>query len=210
MINCLFIYDSDVVPDIVTIGKPVGNGHPVSLLVTRPELAESFASSGMTFFNTFGGNPVSCAVGLAVMEVLKEENLMANATVVGNYLMDELRRLALSHDLIGDVRGQGLFIGVDLVKDRFTRKPATAEAQHILTRMRENYVVLSSDGPHANVLKIKPPMCFTKQNVDELVMKLGKVMTEIENEYYKSDQSTESKDDSHRLDSGVHSENEDE
>uniref|UniRef100_A0A2K6ELH8 Ethanolamine-phosphate phospho-lyase n=1 Tax=Propithecus coquereli TaxID=379532 RepID=A0A2K6ELH8_PROCO len=122
------------VPDIVTMGKPMGNGHPMACVVTTKEIAEAFSSSGMEYFNTFGGNPVSCAVGLAVLDVIEHEDLQGNAVKVGNYLTELLNKQKAKHPLIGDIRGVGLFIGIDLVKDPQRRTPATAEAQHIPKR----------------------------------------------------------------------------
>ncbi|XP_012510537.1 PREDICTED: ethanolamine-phosphate phospho-lyase [Propithecus coquereli] len=120
------------VPDIVTMGKPMGNGHPMACVVTTKEIAEAFSSSGMEYFNTFGGNPVSCAVGLAVLDVIEHEDLQGNAVKVGNYLTELLNKQKAKHPLIGDIRGVGLFIGIDLVKDPQRRTPATAEAQHVI------------------------------------------------------------------------------
>lgn len=170
----------DFVPDIVTMGKPIGNGHPMSCVVTTKEIAEAFGASGLEYFNTFGGNPVSCAIGLAVLSVIEEEDLQGNATRVGNYLMDLLREQQAKHQLIGDVRGVGLFIGVDLVKDRRKRTPAKAEAQHIIYRLKEHNILLSADGPHRNVLKFKPPMCFTKEDAKSAVEKIDEILTDLE------------------------------
>ena len=116
-----------VVPDIVTLGKPIGNGHPLGAVITTPEIAASFAN-GMEYFNTFGGNPVSCATGLAVLDVIRDEELQQNALEVGEYLKQGLRELQTSHSLIGDVRGHGLFLGVELVRNRETLEPADREA----------------------------------------------------------------------------------
>jgi 4-aminobutyrate aminotransferase-like enzyme len=116
-----------VVPDIVTLGKPIGNGHPLAAVVTTPEIAASFAN-GMEYFNTFGGNPVSCAIGLAVLDVLEQEKLAGKCRVVGNRLLDGLRELQAQFPLIGDVRGLGLYIGAELVRDRHTLEPAAEEA----------------------------------------------------------------------------------
>ncbi|MCL4131897.1 UNVERIFIED_CONTAM: hypothetical protein GTU68_034400 [Idotea baltica] len=170
----------DVVPDIVTLGKPIGNGHPISLVVTTREIADKFGSTGMEYFNTFGGNPVSCAIALAVLNVIEEEKLMENATLVGNYIMEKFRELQKKYKLIGDVRGQGMFIGVDLVKDRATREPATAEAAFANKRLKEMHVLLSSDGPYKNVLKFKSPLVFSLQDADELCDKLDLVFAEME------------------------------
>lgn len=170
----------DIVPDIVTLGKPMGNGHPVSAVVTTPEIASSFVSLGMEYFNTFGGNPVSCAIALAVLDVMESENLREKGVMVGDYLMTSFKKLMDKHRLIGDVRGVGMFIGLDLVKNRESRKPATAEAQHIVTRLKEEFILLSADGPYRNVLKFKSPMVFNMDNADRLVNVLDEVLTEIE------------------------------
>ena len=167
-----------VVPDIVTLGKPIGNGHPLACVVTSAEIARSFAN-GMEYFNSFGGNPVSCAVGLAVLDVVESEGLQANALEVGGYLMARLRTLAAEHALIGEVRGLGLMVGVELVRDRDDLTPATGEAGEIINRMRDRGVLLSTDGPHDNVLKIKPPIVFSKENADLLVDQLDAVLTDL-------------------------------
>jgi 4-aminobutyrate aminotransferase-like enzyme/Ser/Thr protein kinase RdoA (MazF antagonist) len=166
-----------VVPDIVTMGKPIGNGHPLAAVVTTPEIAASF-NNGMEYFNTFGGNPVSCAIGLAVLDVIAEERLQENALRVGTHLMDGVRGLMEKHTLIGDVRGLGLFVGIELVLDRETLKPAPEQASYIANRMRERVILLSTDGPFHNVLKIKPPLVFTKENADFLVGVLDEILEE--------------------------------
>lgn len=170
----------DVVPDIVTFGKPIGNGHPLAAVITTSELAESFASTGMSYFNTYGGNPVSCAVGNAVLDVIENEDLQQHALELGNYLMQKLRELQAKHRLIGDVRGTGLFIGVELVKDLMTKEPATEEAKRVVYKAKENFVIISADGPDSNVLKVKPPMCFTKEDGDLLLSVLDKALSEVE------------------------------
>ncbi|XP_072481058.1 ethanolamine-phosphate phospho-lyase [Notamacropus eugenii] len=174
------MYGEDFVPDIVTMGKPMGNGHPLSCVVTTQEIAEAFSASGMEYFNTYGGNPVSCAVGLAVLDIIEKEDLQENATQVGNYLIELLNKQKTKHPLIGDIRGIGFFIGVDLVKDQQRRTPATAEAQHIIYKMKEQKILMNADGPHRNVLKIKPPMCFTKENAKFMVEQLDKILTVLE------------------------------
>ena len=148
-----------VVPDIVVLGKPIGNGHPLAAVVTTPELAAKFAN-GMEYFNSFGGNPVSMAVGHAVMDVIETEDLCARAVTTGEALMAGYRDLALRFPIIGDVRGMGLFIGVELVTDRTLRHPATEAADHVVDQLRLHGVLASTDGPDENVLKIKPPMVF--------------------------------------------------
>jgi len=166
-----------VVPDIVTMGKPMGNGHPLAAVVTTPEIAASF-NNGMEYFNTFGGNPVSCAIGLAVLDVIAEEGLQKNAQRVGTHLMEGIRTLMERHSLIGDVRGLGLFVGIELVLDRQTLAPAPEQASYIANRMRERGILLSTDGPFHNVLKIKPPMVFTEENADFLVDMLDEILGE--------------------------------
>ncbi|XP_069486974.1 ethanolamine-phosphate phospho-lyase [Ambystoma mexicanum] len=170
----------DCVPDIVTMGKPIGNGHPMSCVVTTREIAEAFGASGLEYFNTFGGNPVSCAIGLAVLDVIEKEDLQGNATRVGDYLIELLNEQMAKHPLIGDIRGVGLFVGVDLVRDRKKRTPATAEAQHIIYRLKEEGILLSADGPFRNILKFKPPMCFTKENAKHVVNKIDVLLQVLE------------------------------
>jgi 4-aminobutyrate aminotransferase-like enzyme/Ser/Thr protein kinase RdoA (MazF antagonist) len=167
----------DVVPDIVTMGKPIGNGHPLGAVVTTPEIANAFAN-GMEYFNTFGGNPVSCAIGLAVLEVIADEELQAHALAVGERLMAGLRGLMTHHPLVGDVRGLGLFVGVELVLDRTTLAPAGNHAAYIAERMRDQGILISTDGPFHNVLKLKPPLPFTAADADRLVATLDKVLGE--------------------------------
>ncbi|KAM9330481.1 ethanolamine-phosphate phospho-lyase [Gastrophryne carolinensis] len=170
----------DFVPDIVTMGKPIGNGHPMSCVVTTREIAEAFGATGLEYFNTFGGNPVSCAIGLAVMDIIEKEDLRGNATMVGDYLVGLLQEQKEKHPLIGDIRGVGLFVGVDLVKDQQLRTPATAEAQHIIYKLKEKKILLSADGPHRNVLKFKPPMCFSKEDAKLVVDAIDELLTAFE------------------------------
>lgn len=170
----------DFVPDIVTMGKSIGNGHPVACVATTQAVARAFEATGVEYFNTFGGSPVSCAVGLAVLDVLEKEQLQAHATQVGSFLMELLGQQKAKHPIIGDVRGVGLFIGVDLIKDEATRTPATEEADYLVSRMKENYILLSTDGPGRNVLKFKPPMCFSLENAQHVVAKLDAVLTDME------------------------------
>ncbi|MGD9288754.1 MAG: aminotransferase class III-fold pyridoxal phosphate-dependent enzyme [Desulfobacterales bacterium] len=167
----------DVVPDIVTLGKPIGNGHPLAAVITTPEIADAFAN-GMEYFNTFGGNPVSCAIGMAVLDVIENENLQNNAHRAGNRLLKGLKELMNDFPLIGDVRGLGLYVGVELVKDRETLDPAPEHADYIINRMKDHGILISTDGPLYNVLKMKPPIVFTEQNADEVVEILGKVFQE--------------------------------
>ncbi|TPV93715.1 MAG: aminotransferase class III-fold pyridoxal phosphate-dependent enzyme [Myxococcales bacterium FL481] len=167
----------EVVPDIVTMGKPMGNGHPVAAVVTTPEIAASFAN-GMEYFNTFGGNTVSCAIALAVLDVIAEENLQANARDTGGHLRDRLSALAQTHPIIGNVRGRGLFLGAELVLDRERRTPATQVARYVVERMKNRGILLSTDGPDDNVLKMKPPLVFQRENADQLVDCLAEILEE--------------------------------
>ncbi len=167
----------DVVPDIVTLGKPMGNGHPIGAVMTTPEIAAAFAN-GMEYFSTYGGNPVSCAIGLAVLDVIADEGLQSNARTVGRDLLLGLRELGARHPLIGDVRGLGMFLGVELVRDRTTLEPAAEEAGYAASRMREKGILVSTDGPLHNVLKIKPPLVFTGEDAEHLVATLDAVLAE--------------------------------
>jgi 4-aminobutyrate aminotransferase-like enzyme/Ser/Thr protein kinase RdoA (MazF antagonist) len=168
---------ADVVPDIVTLGKPIGNGHPMGAVVTSREIAASFAN-GMEYFNTFGGNPVSCAVGLAVLDVLREERLQENAGTVGERLLAGLAQWKEKYALIGDVRAMGFFIGVELVRDRMTLEPAAAQASYVAERMKQRGILIGTEGPLHNVLKIRPPMCFAAADADELLATLAQVLEE--------------------------------
>ncbi len=157
-----------VVPDIVTLGKPIGNGHPLAAVVTTREIAAAF-DNGMEFFSTFGGNPVSCAIGLAVLDAIACDRLQDHALVVGKRLLSGFRELGARHEAIGDVRGQGLFLGVELVADRETREPAPRVLAAAIERARDAGVLLSCDGPDHNVLKIKPPLPFAEADADLLL-----------------------------------------
>jgi 4-aminobutyrate aminotransferase-like enzyme len=163
-------------PDIVTLGKPMGNGHPLAGVVARPDLVEQFTRENM-YFNTFGGNPVSAAVGLAVLNVLRDEKLLDNARHVGNYVIAKLKALQTKHSLIGDVRGRGLFFAVEIVKDRRTQEPDAPQTKQIVNRMRDRGVLISRIGPHDNILKIRPPMPFSTGHADLLLTTLDEVMT---------------------------------
>ncbi|KAK9874652.1 hypothetical protein WA026_005475 [Henosepilachna vigintioctopunctata] len=170
----------DVVPDIVTIGKPMGNGHPVAAVITTADIAESFRKTGVSYFNTYGGNPVSCAIANAVLDVIKEEDLMGNAIEVGNYLFQECLKLKNRHSSIGDVRGVGLFLGLDIVKNREKRTADPEAASFIVAQMKEKRILLSVDGSKNNVIKMKPPMVFSKANVDEVVSMLDRILEQLE------------------------------
>ncbi len=165
-----------VVPDIVTMGKPIGNGHPMAAVVTTEAIAASFAN-GMEYFNTFGGNPVSAEIGLAVLDVIRDERLMHNCRVVGDRLMDGARALAQKHAIIGDVRGHGLFNGIELVRDRETLEPAARELDFVIAEMkRKHRILLSSEGPHHNVLKVKPPAPFSVEDCDYFLNALDETL----------------------------------
>jgi len=167
----------NVVPDIVVLGKPIGNAFPLAAVVTTPEIAASF-DNGMEFFSTFGGNPVACAAGLAVLDVLENERLQQNALEVGSHLITELRRLQKQHAIIGDVRGSGLFLGLDLVLDREMRTPAPNQASYVVNRLRERGILTGTDGPHHNVLKLRPPLIFSRSDADLFVSTLDEVLNE--------------------------------
>ena len=162
---------SGVTPDIVTLGKPMGNGHPLAGVVARADLIEAFGEWGM-YFNTFAGSPVSCAVGLAVLDVLEEENLLANAVDTGAYVAAGLRALQDQHEIIGDVRDKGLFFGVELVEDRASKQPAAEQAKRLVNAMCERGVLISRIGPQDNVLKMRPPMPFAREHADILLQAL--------------------------------------
>lgn len=167
-----------VVPDIVTMGKPIGNGHPLSAVVTTREIAASF-NNGLEYFNTFGGNPVSCAAGLAVLDVIERDGLRQNASEIGAYLMTRFREMQARYEVIGDVRGMGLFLGIELVNDRKTKEPATALAKKINDGARERGVLMGTEGPHNNVLKMRPPMIFSRGNADHLVSVLDETFAAV-------------------------------
>ena len=162
----------NVVPDIVVLGKPIGNGHPIGAVVTTREIADSF-DNGMEFFSTFGGNNVSCAIGMKVLEVVQEEELQAHALEVGDFLLTGLRTLQERHGIIGDVRGSGLFIGVELTHNG---EPAMLAANRIVNGMRERGILLGADGPYQNVLKIRPPMPFSNTDADILLTTLEELI----------------------------------
>jgi 4-aminobutyrate aminotransferase-like enzyme len=163
--------DSDVVPDIVTMGKPLGDGHPLAAVVTTPEIAASFARR-YGYFNTFGGNPVSAAVGLAVLDVIEDEGILQGVHDTGSFLRQGLEGLAEQCEQVGDVRGKGLFYGVELVRERASRQPDAVAARRIREHLRENGVLLGTSGPHDNVLKIRPPLVFGREHAALLLERL--------------------------------------
>jgi 4-aminobutyrate aminotransferase-like enzyme/Ser/Thr protein kinase RdoA (MazF antagonist) len=164
----------NVVPDIVTLGKPIGNGHPMAAVITTQAIADAFVN-GMEYFNTFGGNPVSCAIGSAVLDVIEQESLIEHAKITGNYFQNKLRDLQQKFDLIGDVRGLGLFIGVELVEDKISKRPATDKTSWLVEFFKQHQILMSTEGRYYNILKIKPPMAFTKEDADKFikVLELG-------------------------------------
>ena len=167
----------NVVPDIVTLGKPIGNGHPLAAVITTAEIADAFAN-GMEYFNTFGGNPVSCAIGMAVLEVIENERLQENAYRTGKRLLKGLQELMDRYPLIGDVRGLGLYVGIELVTDQETLEPATKHADYIINRLRDHGILISTDGPLENILKLKPPIVFNEKNAEDFIAALDKVLGE--------------------------------
>ena len=167
-----------VVPDIVTMGKPIGNGHPLAVVAVRREIARAFAN-GMEFFNTFGGNPVSCAAGLAVLETIQQDNLLHNASEQGSYLLSGMMRLKERYPSIGDVRGRGLFMGIEIVRDRATKEHAGDLASRIVNRAKERGVLMGTDGPYDNVIKLRPPMIFNRENADLLLETLDRSMDDV-------------------------------
>ncbi len=166
-----------VVPDIVTMGKPIGNGHPLAAVVTTPEIAAAFAN-GMEYFNTFGGNPVSCEIGLAVLDVIRDERLQERALRVGGILREGLDRLVERHAAVGDARGLGLFLGIELVEDRAARTPAAAKAGYVVERMKDHGILLSTDGPDHDVIKMKPPLSFGEEDAERVLAAYDRVLSE--------------------------------
>jgi ethanolamine-phosphate phospho-lyase len=167
-----------VVPDILTVGKPFGNGMSLALVATTDAVAQAFEDCQVEYFNTFGGNPVCAAAGLAVLQVLQDERLLEHAAVVGAYLQERLRAMeGTTVPWIGQVRGQGLFIGVELVRDRLTLEPATAETSFLVAVLKDQYRILTSiDGPFDNVIVIKPPMVFSQDDADYFCDSLEKAV----------------------------------
>eukprot|EP01052_Picozoa_sp_SAG31_P006541 SAG31_NODE_302_length_18087_cov_97.056982_5_plen_278_part_00 len=165
-----------VVPDIVTMGKPFGNGMPLAAVVTSAKIADSF-HNGLEYFNTFGGNPVCAAAGLAVLETIEEDQLQKHALEVGAQLIAGLQNLAKKHPIIGDVRGSGLFLGIEFVEDLVTLKPAAAETSFVVSELKDAHRILTSiDGPFDNVIVMKPPMCFSSENAIQFLAALDDVL----------------------------------
>lgn len=169
---------SGVVPDIVTMAKGIGNGTPIAAVTTRREIAEAFAKK--LHFNTYGGNPVSMAAALAVLDVIDEDGLQENSRVVGARLKAGLQGLASRHPSVGDVRGMGLMLGIELVRDRATKEPASSETARVLEELRKRRVLVGKGGLHGNVLRIKPPMCITAEDADYAVWALDEALSAIE------------------------------
>jgi 4-aminobutyrate aminotransferase-like enzyme len=157
-----------IVPEIVTMGKPMGNGFPMGGLALRPDCLNAFTEREK-YFNTFGGNPVAAAAGLAVLDVIHDEGLIENARTVGDHFRKELSKLASRHEAVGDVRGTGLFIGLELVADQQTKAPAPARATSLIEGLRERGILVGAAGPYGNVLKIRPPLCFSLANADQFI-----------------------------------------
>ena len=170
-------------PDIVTVGKPFGNGLPLAAVITTKEVSDAFESMGVEYFNTFGGNPVSCAAGLAVLDEIENKGLQHHAFITGQYLKSKFEDMKERLPIIGDVRGSGLFVGLDLIKNHETLEPATKECSFLCSTLKDKYAVLTSiDGPFDNVLVIKPPMCFSKTDVDVFVSAFEAA---VENDLFK-------------------------
>jgi 4-aminobutyrate aminotransferase-like enzyme len=167
-----------VVPDFITIGKPAGNGHPIGVVLTRPEILEHFTRTA-SFFSTFGGNNVSCAAGLAVLDVIRDEKLIENAHEAGNYLRNGLRNLMAEHPLIGDVRGVGLAVGIELVRDRRTLEPAPREATRLLSLVRDEGVLVGGEGKLGNIVKIRPPIVFRKTHADIAIAAISRALSRL-------------------------------
>lgn len=161
----------DFTPDIVTMGKPMGNGHPIAGVVTRRDVVENFSDKGR-YFNTFGGNPVSCAAALAVLDVIENESLQQNALDVGNHIIDGLLQLAETHDCVGDVRGSGLFLALELVTDRANRTPARELTHKIVNDLCQRGVLTGSIGPDENILKLRSPLVLSREDADCLLTRL--------------------------------------
>ena len=166
-----------VVPDIVTLGKPMGNGYPIAAVVTTDEIAQTY-NKEYGYFNTFGGNPVACAAGLAVLEIIKKDQLMKHAKSTGLYFYQELIKLAGKYELISDVRGCGLFLGVELI-DPIGKEPATMKTAESVDLLSKNGILVGKTGPHSNVIKMRPPMTFNKQHADRVVEKLDEVLSSL-------------------------------
>jgi len=160
-----------VVPDIVVLGKSIGNGHPMAAVVCTDAIAKSF-ENGMEFFSSFGGNPVSCAIGMAVLDVMEKENLMDNAREIGIHLISGFKKISQKYGVIGDIRGSGLSLGIDIVEDIKSKTPGTTIAHNLVEKLKYACILAGTDGPANNVLKIKPPLCFTIKDADQLLKEI--------------------------------------
>ena len=170
--------DQDVTPDIVVLGKPIGNGHPLAAVICRRDIAEAF-NTGMEFFSTFGGNTVAVAVGRKMLEIVLRDNYLEHARETGSYLLEQLKTLKDKYPVVGDVRGSGLFLGMELVRDPLKLEPAGMEAAYIIERLKEMKILAGTDGPYNNVLKIRPPMVFDRYNADILVERLSAILENL-------------------------------
>jgi len=166
--------EHNVIPDIVVMGKPIGNGHPMAAVFTTKEIASSLGE--MEFFSTFGGNPVSCSIGMAVLDVIEDDKLIENARIMGELFIQGFNELKEQYQIIGDVRGKGLFLGIELVKDRETLEPAVEEAQLLIEGMLSKNILLSIDGPRKNVIKIKPPMVISREDVLRTIQSMDEIL----------------------------------
>ncbi|BCQ58645.1 hypothetical protein PBOI14_03950 [Pseudomonas sp. Boi14] len=169
--------EQGVTPDIITMAKGMGNGQPLGAVITRREIAEALEAEGY-FFSSSGGSPVSCRIGIAVLDVMQEEKLWENAQVVGEHFRQRLEALKENHPLVGAVHGSGFYLGLELIRDHATLEPATEETTLLCERLRELGIFMQPTGDHLNILKIKPPMVTTRQSVDFFVDMLAKVLSE--------------------------------
>lgn len=167
-----------VVPDVVVLGKPIGNGHPIGAVATTDAVAEAFAN-GMEFFSTFGGSTLSCLIGQAVLDIVDDEGLAQNAARVGDRLLEGYRALMARHDCVGDVRGLGLFTGIEMVADRAAKTPSPLTARYCANRLRDHRILIGTDGPFDNVLKIRPPLPFSAADCDRLLAVLDRILEEV-------------------------------
>jgi 4-aminobutyrate aminotransferase-like enzyme len=171
--------EQGVVPDIITMAKGMGNGHPLGAVITRREIAEALEAEGY-FFSSSGGSPVSCRIGMAVLDVMEEERLWENAQMVGGYFKERLLALIDKHPLVGAAHGSGFYLGLELVRNRETLEPATEETTYLCDRLRELGIFMQPTGDYLNILKIKPPMVTTRRSVDFFVDNVSKVLSELE------------------------------
>ena len=170
----------NVLPDMVILGKPMGNGHPMGAVVCTENIAAQF-SQGVEFFSSFGGNPVSCAIGSAVLKTIEEEDLQKQARITGDYFKKALETLQQKHKCISEIRGSGLFLGIELLDQE--RKEDTNRAHFIKNYLRQKHILIGTDGPYNNVLKSKPPLCFSKANVDRVVAVIDEGLALYQKEY---------------------------